>query len=341
MERIHVTTREQMDEYLGWRLRCWPDMPSDPDEFWADWEARPPHVPYERWIWKEDGQVVLCGVASCEHWVNEPGLYFVGVISHNGSSPSQVEECYRFLMDWSFEKGANRFETWSRSTMEVDLAALRGLGFVEIQRNPESHLDLASFDPSQYDALIARVQESGVEFVTYRQWAARRPEDYAKDTWELEQELVADVPLMETIEGIPFDEFSGQLHRDQHYWDTMWLAVLDGRLAAATQMYPIKTRKGFVSTGLSGTRREARRRGIITALKAHALRDLKDRGMTLVTTDNEEANPMFQINVSLGFRKVYEHVGMSFRPEVNSSEASASLEASRADRPDSGQSAES
>jgi GNAT superfamily N-acetyltransferase len=330
-----------MDLYLAWRIACWPDMPMDPDEFWEEWQARPPDIPCERWLWMDQGEVVLAGVAHCEHWVGEPGLYYVGVLSTNNSGPVQVAECYRSLMDWSLERGANRFVSWSRSTMTVDQGVLREIGFVETQRNPESHLDLTSFETRVWQEAIDGVRAKGYEFFTYRQWADRKPEDFVRETWELEQDLIFDVPRVERVEKVPFEEYKSQIARDEPYWDTMWLAVINDRLVAASQHFPAKTRKGHVSTGLSGTRREARRNGIITALKAHALGDLKARGMTLVTTDNEEANPMFQINVRLGFRKVYDHIAMSFHPEVNKGAVDASLEVSRADRPDSSQLAES
>ena len=56
-----------------------------------------------------------------------------------------------------------------------------------------------------------------------------------------------------------------------------------------------------LETGLTGVRREYRRRGIATALKVMALQFARENGYTEIVTDNEENNPMFQINLQLGF----------------------------------------
>jgi hypothetical protein len=59
-----------------------------------------------------------------------------------------------------------------------------------------------------------------------------------------------------------------------------------------------------VSTDLSGVVPDYRRRGICTSLKILALDDLKKKGFKKVFTGNEENNPMFQINLMLGFKKI-------------------------------------
>ena len=47
-----------------------------------------------------------------------------------------------------------------------------------------------------------------------------------------------------------------------------------------------------------------RRKGIATALKIKAIEKLLQKGVTEVRTDNEENNPMYKINVALGFKPV-------------------------------------
>ncbi|MCD4691179.1 GNAT family N-acetyltransferase, partial [bacterium] len=54
-------------------------------------------------------------------------------------------------------------------------------------------------------------------------------------------------------------------------------------------------------TGLTGTVRSHRRRGIATALKVAAIDLAKKRGVATIETDNEENNPMYALNVELGF----------------------------------------
>ena len=56
-----------------------------------------------------------------------------------------------------------------------------------------------------------------------------------------------------------------------------------------------------LQTDLTGVIRSHRRRGIATALKVHALSKAKATEAEFVETDNEENNPMFDLNLQLGF----------------------------------------
>ena len=53
-----------------------------------------------------------------------------------------------------------------------------------------------------------------------------------------------------------------------------------------------------------GVLKDFRRKGIATALKIKAIEKLIEKGVTEIRTDNEENNPMYKINVSLGFEPV-------------------------------------
>ncbi|MEA3408886.1 MAG: hypothetical protein U9Q95_00905, partial [Candidatus Eisenbacteria bacterium] len=55
-------------------------------------------------------------------------------------------------------------------------------------------------------------------------------------------------------------------------------------------------------TGLTGVVRSHRRKGIATALKVHGFSRAKEHGARWIETDNEEKNPMFELNLRLGFK---------------------------------------
>jgi GNAT superfamily N-acetyltransferase len=57
-----------------------------------------------------------------------------------------------------------------------------------------------------------------------------------------------------------------------------------------------------VFTGLTGVVRSHRRKGIATALKVHGFSRAKEHGARWIETDNEEKNPMFELNMRLGFK---------------------------------------
>ena len=67
-------------------------------------------------------------------------------------------------------------------------------------------------------------------------------------------------------------------------------------------------------TGGLGVIRDYRRKGIATAIKIHALKRLLKNGVLEVRTDNEENNPMYKINVALGFKP--EPYGIDYKKKV-------------------------
>ncbi|MBE2224121.1 MAG: GNAT family N-acetyltransferase [Anaerolineae bacterium] len=55
-------------------------------------------------------------------------------------------------------------------------------------------------------------------------------------------------------------------------------------------------------TGVTTVRREYRRRGIATALKVHIIRFAQENGVQEIFTGNDSQNPMYQLNLKLGFK---------------------------------------
>ena len=68
-----------------------------------------------------------------------------------------------------------------------------------------------------------------------------------------------------------------------------------------------------ISTELTGVLPEYRRKGICTGLKVFALSDIKKKGFKRIFTGNEENNPMFQINLMLGFKKIGTEIGCKLK----------------------------
>ena len=62
---------------------------------------------------------------------------------------------------------------------------------------------------------------------------------------------------------------------------------------------------GLARTGMSGTVRSHRRRGLVTALKVKTIQLLKEQGYRWLQTDNDVTNPMYQLNLDLGFKYVW------------------------------------
>lgn len=60
--------------------------------------------------------------------------------------------------------------------------------------------------------------------------------------------------------------------------------------------------KGKFLTGLTGVVANHRRKGIAAALKLRAIKYAHQHGVKVIETGNEENNPIYQINLMLGFQ---------------------------------------
>ena len=83
------------------------------------------------------------------------------------------------------------------------------------------------------------------------------------------------------------------------------IAVKDGEYIGSTDLHIFPKGEPYKAwTGGLGVLKKHRRKGIATALKIIAIEKLLKKGVTEIRTDNEENNPMYKINVSLGFKPV-------------------------------------
>ena len=83
------------------------------------------------------------------------------------------------------------------------------------------------------------------------------------------------------------------------------IAILNKKYIGSTNLYLYpKAEPNKAWTGGLGILKEFRRKGIATAIKIKAIEALLKKGITEIRTDNEEHNPMYKINVELGFKPV-------------------------------------
>jgi GNAT superfamily N-acetyltransferase len=105
---------------------------------------------------------------------------------------------------------------------------------------------------------------------------------------------------------MPFEQaMKMQIDFEENTYGTEIIAVYDGKYIGSTDIevyYNAEPNKGW--TGGLGVLKEFRRKGIATALKIKAIESLLQKGVTDLRADNEENNPMYKINVALGFQPV-------------------------------------
>ena len=168
----------------------------------------------------------------------------------------------------------------------------------------KSSLELENINLIEYNSLLLQLDAKGIKFYDAKNEMLDFPDHYKK-LEELRWRYGKDFPMPNGIEHTrdPFEQYMKyqNLFEDKHYG--VEVVAVDGEVyVGSTDIHLFPKSDPFKAwTGSLGVLREYRRQGIATALKVIAFEKLRDKGVKQVRTDNEENNPMYKINVALGF----------------------------------------
>ena len=192
---------------------------------------------------------------------------------------------------------------YERDVREIRFAEAAGYGVISTARR--SDLDLRRFDPTPHMPVLERVIAEGIEFTTIRA-LQKRHADWFERFYTLCYELEEDIPFPfpqrpptpETFRAAVVDADAARL-------DGFYIAVEHDRWIGLTELRIVPDDPTALHQELTGVRREARHRGIATALKVHALSLAKARGFRTAQTWNDTSNAgIIAINDRLGFTGV-------------------------------------
>jgi len=179
--------------------------------------------------------------------------------------------------------------------------------FKLVQTNREYSCDIRNVDVDKYQPLIRELESNGVQFYDSKEEMLNWPNHYKKLEeliWSYDQ----DIPIPDGIKHtrIPFKQWVKL--RDDFYENSYGVdlvAVQDNKYVGSTDIFVFPKSEPFKGwTDGLGVIKGFRRKGIATALKIKAIEKLLKKGITEIRTDNEKNNPMYKINVALGFKPV-------------------------------------
>jgi mycothiol synthase len=173
------------------------------------------------------------------------------------------------------------------------VAWLRRRGYEEFERSRTVGLELAGLPGP---ALAA---PPGVEITTL----AARP-DLVPQVHDVAREALADIPgASADYDAGTLEEFSAGLAHPSTRPEAFFLALEHGRCIGYAELALPGAQPGVAWHGMTGTRRDARGRGVATALKRASIAWATEAGLRVLLTDNNVENaPMRSINEALGYR---------------------------------------
>lgn len=266
------------------------------------------HTRYERRRWvAEVAEAGVVGWARLAHmpYYHHPNRYRLDLAvdpayQRRGVGTRLYDHCLAELT----ARGAELVRCTTQESLPHGVSFLTHRGFVEMQREAESHLDVTSFDFARFAGADERAAAQGI---TLTNLAAERGRDAEalRKTYDLYHICDGDVPAVDDYVGVSFERFvADEIDTPRALLDAFFLARDGDRYVGLSQLGRSLMEPGVIFQGLTGVLPEYRGRGIAMALKLATVRYARAHGYHQIRTGNDVRNaPMLRINRAMGFVK--------------------------------------
>jgi mycothiol synthase len=279
-----------------------PYIPITANEMRRNYENQDPNYFTEWLVGELDGQFVLQGYYGQSAFMYHPDKYHFDMVVDPAVEGTTVRTD---TLNYVLEKLAPRNPLALHSRViktETDtIQFLEQSGFQAVMKQQLSELQFEDFDINAYSELLENVAAEGIEIISLREVQQRDPE-WMPRMHDLEWAIMQDVPNPEPSRQMTLEQYAKRFEQPNFSPDLHYVAWVDGEYTGMTNMILMEGDPGLVLTGLTGVRRAYRRRGLALALKATCLQAAKEMGKQRTVTGNEEHNPMYQINLKMGFK---------------------------------------
>lgn len=266
-------------------------------------ETHDPKYPFHRDLIELNDQVIAFGEYGQSHWQFHPKKFFFYVFVHPAHEHPDVRDVYfEHIMQRLADRDLIAITSGMLEDKTTHVEYLVNNGFVETMREPLSKLDLTTFDESRFAAVLGEVREAGIQIVNVED-LRETDSDWKHKLHELDWAIMQDVPSPDPIKKTTFEYFENHVLADPNFLPEGYFVALDrDDFVGQSVLMVSQADNEKYMTGLTGVLPNHRRKGIATALKLKAIAYARQQGIKVIETGNEENNPMYQINLKLGFK---------------------------------------
>jgi GNAT superfamily N-acetyltransferase len=282
---------------------AWPDE-AHSEASLHEHDDHAPQIKWGRFVAEVEGQVVGVGDYTQFEGMYHPQKFGVWVtVKPAFRSQGIGKVLYRQVLSALKPHHPISILSSTREDQPQALAWLQKLGFAEKMRYWESRLNVQSFDFSPWAGRIEAVEAAGFELKSLKELEADKA--HRQKLYDLWLEARLDVPRPEEMSEVSFEDYCKWVFESRYYLPEGHFVAIDkstGQYVALSTLW--KTDGDYLQTGLTGTRRAYRRKGLALALKLKAIRFAQAYGTKEIRTGNETGNrAMLAINEALGFVK--------------------------------------
>jgi len=298
----------------------WPKEPQTVRNFkWGDDNWNQEYL-FQRFVAEMDGKMLVEGAYFVPYWSLKPGKFKIGWSLDPDYSDYQEDGIgiHEHLLNYCLTELADHnpklLDTGTRENKTKWVMFLQENGFELKLREPISELEVDTFDFAPYSKLPAKVAQKGIEIHTLDQLMQNDP-NWLNKVYELCWELEQDVPQTDPPTKEPLPEWKKMLTAPEFLAEG-WFIALDtniddsnytdddkrGNYVGISMLGTDTARPEMMHTWLTGVVRSHRRKGVATVMKVEAIEFAKNHGAKRIDTGNEENNPMYDLNMQLGFK---------------------------------------
>jgi len=285
--------------------KVWPDRDSTVPALTHADNALASTFFFQRMVCELNGEIV----AACDYGepanFYRPGKYtFSIVVDPTHENQGIGSTLYNQMLTALNERALplTMLATQTREDKPQSVRFLQRRAYEQVMRSPLSTLTVADFAWAKFETLLPKVQASSVELICVAD-LPMRDANWQRAIYELDWECTLDEPLPDAPTKLTYEEYVAEVFDNPTFLPAAWFVALDqGRYVGMTATNRNAQHPRQLDTIFTAIVRSHRRRGLATALKLLVIDYAQRNGYTTIKADNEEHNPMYQINLSLGFQ---------------------------------------
>lgn len=279
-----------------------PEYPTTVRELRNDDVQRHPDRIFSRIVAELGGRIVAYGA----YWQPEdsprPGNFICNISVHPDHQRRGVGAAiYAHMIGALSQHQPKDLVAFAYNNQTDALRFLKSRGFEIVLRRLVLRLDVRSFDEERHrpGKVDKRGQASAIS--TLSELMATVP-DWKRRCWELDWEIRQDIPLADTPTRLTLEQFSREFENATFAPESWFIAHRADEWVGMSIISTDPSTPGLFYADVTGVRRSYRRHGVATAMKLRAIEYVRAQGGQIIETDNEENNPMLDLNLSLGFK---------------------------------------
>jgi mycothiol synthase len=284
----------------------WPDNRTTPEALEEEHQKTPERITHGDLVAEVNGNIVGCADYSQFLGMYHPqkfGAWIHVMPEHRNKGIGTA--LYNAVLEELRPFNPISLLTSTREDQAAGLHLVQKWGFAESKKYWESRLDVKAFDITPYAHTQEKPASHDIEITNLAE-LAKRDADYLQKYYDLWCEARKDVPRPEPATEVPFEEWFSLGINTPYFTPEGSIIAVDkttNLYVGLSQLYKAEDGE-HLETGLTGVRRDYRRKGVALAMKIKGIEYAKSINAPEIRTGNESNNrAMLSINEMLGFVK--------------------------------------